>query len=85
MPALRRVPLQVAIALDQLCNALAGGWADETFSARCWRLRNNGKGWALARAFVDAVFFFDPEHCKESYESERTGRQLPPELRRETI
>ncbi len=30
---------QVAIAIDQLLNALLGGWADETLSARMWRHR----------------------------------------------
>lgn len=28
---------QVLIALDQLANTLAGGYADETISSRCYR------------------------------------------------
>ena len=28
--------VRVLIALDQLGNALLGGWPDETFSSRCW-------------------------------------------------
>ena len=71
----------VLVALDQLVNALLGGWPDETLSSRCWRLEMAGvRSWP--RKIVDALFFWDASHCRESYKSERTGRQLPPELRR---
>ncbi len=29
-----------------------------------------------------ALLFGDRDHCRQSFESERTGRQLPPECRR---
>lgn len=68
------------IAVDQLINALLGGWPDETFSSRCWRWSKDGKrDWP--RKLVDSILFWDKNHCRESYESERLGRQLPPELR----
>jgi hypothetical protein len=68
------------IALDQLVNALAGGWPDETLSSRAWRWEASGiRRWP--RALIDALFFLDPNHCRESFESERAGRQLPPEAR----
>ena len=69
------------IALDQLVNALAGGWPDETLSSRCWRLSLAGRDWP--RRVVDglALIFGDRDHCRESFESERLGRQLPPEAR----
>ena len=70
----------ILIAIDQLFNTIFNGWPDETFSARCWRWEKNGKR-SWPRKLVDALFFFDPDHCRESYESERLGRQLPPELR----
>ena len=72
----------VLIALDQLVNALAGGWPDETISSRCWRWELAGKR-SWPRRIVDglALLFRDENHCRESYESERLGRQLPPELR----
>ena len=38
---------------------------------------------ALARGGY-GLFFWQREHCKSSYESEREGRQSPPELRRVT-
>ena len=78
MPPLRRMPFQIIIALDQLFNTLCGGWADETFSARCWRLRDRGRGWMLARRVVDALFFFDPDHCRTSFEAEQRRAHLPP-------
>ena len=67
------------IALDQLLNALCGGWPDETLSSRCWRMNLAGRDWP--RCVVDGLFFWEARHCQKSYESERLGRQLPPELR----
>lgn len=70
------------IALDQFVNALCGGWPDETISSRAWRWELAGvRAWP--RRLIDglALLFGDRDHCRESYESERTGRQLPPELR----
>ena len=69
----------VFIAIDQLINALLGGWPDETLSSRCWRWSLAGCDWP--RRIIDTLFWFDPNHCKESFESERLGRQLPPEAR----
>lgn len=79
MPSLRPKPKQVLIAADQLLNSLVGGWADETFSARCWRLRERGRGWSALRWLVDGIFFWDPEHCAESWRSEAQRTQLPGE------
>lgn len=71
----------ILIALDQLVNTVFNGWPDETFSSRCWRWSRDGKrDWP--RKLVDGILFWDKNHCRESYESERVGRQLPPELRR---
>lgn len=65
-------------------------WADETLSSRCWRWRLDGvRSWPSR--LVDGLFWWDRErrgavvvrHCELSWESERQGRQLPPELRQE--
>lgn len=72
---------QVAIAIDQLINALLGGMADETFSARCWRNGKTHDGWNMARITVDALLFWDRQHCFESYISEFERKQLPEEYR----
>lgn len=71
---------RILIAVDQLFNAIFNGWPDETLSSRAWRWEKNGKR-SWPRRLIDTLFFFDPDHCRESYESERQGTQLPPELR----
>lgn len=73
-------PKQVLIALDQLVNALFGGWADETMSSRCYRWHRDGiRSWPMR--LVDALFWWDDDHCEESYWSEIERNQLPPEMR----
>lgn len=70
----------VAIAVDQLFNALFNGWPDETLSSRAYRLDRDGvRHWP--RKLIDDLFCWQKEHCKSAYESERKGRQRPPELR----
>lgn len=71
---------QVLIAVDQLGNALLGGWADETLSSRCWRLRHR-QPYAALRAVIDGLFFWQQDHCRQSFESERLRLQAPPEVR----
>ena len=67
------------IGLDQLINTLVWikgdgfGWPDETLSARAWRLREQSNAWKR----IDALMFFDPDHCRTSYESELERKQLP--------
>ncbi len=64
MPKLKEQPYQIIIALDQLFNALTWGWADETFSARCWRQRNKNRFWALSCKFVNTLFWWDKTHLE---------------------
>ena len=74
----------VFIAVDQLVNTVAGGWPDETLSSRAYRLAVDGTTWPMR--CIDAVvwLFGDKDHCEASFNSERVGRQLPPELRKRT-
>ena len=73
---------QVVVSIDQLANALLGGWADETLSSRAWRAAEKGRRPGVwLRPVLDLLFFWDRDHCRESYLSERDGRQYPPELR----
>jgi hypothetical protein len=67
--------LDVGIAIDQLANALVGGKADETLSARAHRQRLKGR--YAAASFIDALFFWQQNHCERAYESERNRTQLP--------
>jgi hypothetical protein len=69
---------QTLVAIDQLINAIFGGYADETLSSRAWRLRDK-QPWLYKS--IDAVFFWDINHCYQSYYSEKVRRQMPPELR----
>ena len=71
----------VAIAIDQVLNALRGGSPDETLSAAAWRTEQKGRLLGrLFRPLIDLIFaLFEEDHCRKSYESERNGRHLPKE------
>ena len=80
----------VLIAHDQLVNAWLKGWPDETISSRAYRWRKKGiRKWP--EKLINALFFLDRDkktgkaHCELSFESERQGRQLPPEARGKRI
>lgn len=70
--------VQFIIAVDQLINALFLGWADETLSARAWRKRYE---WPVVYRLINALFFWQDNHCQNAYNSERESRHLPPEYR----
>ena len=72
---------QNLIAFDQLINALIGGWADETLSSVAYRMELQGARAAPLRKLIDFIFFWQPEHCRQAYESERTRSQCSPETR----
>lgn len=67
---------QILIAIDQLANTVIGGWADETLSSRAWREKRRS-----LVVFIDCLFFWEKNHCENSYISERERIQLPPEFR----
>lgn len=73
--------LQVLLAIDQLFNAILGGWADESISSRSWRCRFDSAFWAVMNVLIDTLFFWQPNHCMQAYESERLRLQEPPEFR----
>ena len=70
---------QFLIALNQLLNTVVWikgdgfGFADETLSARAWRLRGQSDAWKR----IDRVFFWERGHCQESYKSEVLRKHLP--------
>lgn len=74
---------QILIAVDQFINTLVwlrcdgSGYADETLSARAWRLRNKTSLYKV----IDAIFFWESAHCLVSYNSEKKRKQLPDEYR----
>lgn len=68
----RRI-LNLLIALDQFLfcvMTLGQSNPDETASSAAWRMERDGKICGVFRPLIDALFFFDPQHCKSSYESE---------------
>ena len=57
---------RVAVAIDQLFNALSGGDEDETVSSRAEKARRKGKRWGCVLCrFLD---WLDPNHCTNSIE-----------------
>jgi hypothetical protein len=77
----RRYIIQVLVSIDQSLNAMLGGWADETISSRAYRMQAGSRGWALARAAIDRLFFWQREHCLMAHTAERLRIQSPPEFR----
>ena len=72
---------QVLIATDQWFNAAMGGMADEAISARAYRRSTVSPRWMIARQCIDALFFWQIDHCYQSYIAEIERKQLPREYR----
>lgn len=76
--------MQFLIALDQLLNTVIWingdgfGWADETLSARLWRLHLQDVLSDKPYKFVDKLFFWEQGHCYDSWISEINRRHLDP-------
>lgn len=73
--------LQVTIAVDQLLNTLLAGFADETLSSRAYRCQNEKRRWKIARVVIDAVFFWEEDHCRMAYFTELARGHFPAEYR----
>lgn len=69
---------RVLIAIDQLANAILGGAADETLSARAYR-----EDWMVQHLIN--LLFWDRNHCATAYHAEKYGLQLPEEYRAATF
>lgn len=65
------------IAIDQLVNALLGGWADETLSARAYRQSTRKRHWYWIMRGINALFFWQNNHCRGSHAAEMERRWLP--------
>lgn len=74
---MKRRVLNILICLDQLLYCLitlGHGDPDETCSSAAWRMERDGKFFGFTRKLIDGLFFFDPEHCRVSYENEKRKR-----------
>jgi hypothetical protein len=85
---------QFLIAIDQLINTVTYahnegfGYADESLSARMWRLREHSKFWRFARNVTDTFFhlvFKQEHHCYHSFLSEYEKHQLPESYRQAIV
>lgn len=70
--------LQIMIAFDQLINTILGGMADETISSRAHRKQHKSRRWRFMRRLIDGLFFWQKDHCHQSYLAELDRKQLPP-------
>lgn len=72
--------LNVLIAVDQLANTVLAGTPDETLSSRAYRCgviaTSPKRRWVITHAVVNKLFFWQHEHCKKAYESERNRSHL---------
>jgi hypothetical protein len=72
---------QFLIALDQLANTLIeDGMADETISARCYRLSDQDIVWKDRHWLIDQIFlhlFNETNHCYNAFMAEIDRKHLP--------
>jgi len=82
-----RMILQMMIAFDQLVNTLIYirgdgiGMADETISARLFRCHIQGHIGAFWFKVVDAIFFWQDNHCFHAWREEWDRGQYPSHYR----
>ena len=63
--------LNIAIAIDQLANALLAGDPDETLSSRAHRMAVKGQSyWGWTERAINAMFFWQNQHCAWAYQFE---------------
>lgn len=77
--------LRLALAIDQLLNVLiCNGEPDETMSSVAWRMERDGRLWGFMRPVIDTLFWFQPNHCRCSYEAELLRQQYADEFQTRT-
>lgn len=80
---------QVFMVISTALSVLTGGWADETLSARSFRLEQRQHWFGrLLRPVIDALFMYlparvsgGPAHCQRAAKFEASRRLKPPEFR----
>lgn len=62
----------LAVAIDQLGNALLGRAADQTISAHAWHAEQEGRIWGkIFRPVIDFLFaWIEKDHCRKAFESD---------------
>jgi len=67
----------ILIAIDQLLAAIITKYPDASLSAWAYVWERDGKRRWLRR-LIDGLFFWESEHCYNSFLSERAQTQYPP-------
>ena len=74
---------RLLVSFDQLLNVLlCDGWEDETMSSNVYRMELEGKRAGVLRKYIDRLFFWQTDHCRKSFTTERRRNGLPPSLRK---
>ena len=63
---LKRYGWHLLVAVDQLLNALLGGWPDETLSSRAAKAQMAGRRWGCI--FCKVLDVIDRGHCRKYVE-----------------
>lgn len=72
--------VQILLSLTQLLNAVTGGSAGETLSARCYRAWRDGRLWGrILCPLIDDMFFWQIRHCHSAYLKTLARLNLPSE------
>lgn len=81
------VVINFLLGLDQTLNTLVWlrsegfGLADETLSARAWRLRDDSR----AYKFINFIFFWQENHCLDSFIAEMERKHLPSIYKKQAV
>lgn len=74
--------INLAVAVDQLLNALLLGACDESLSSRAYRADRDGKVFGkFFRPCIDTIFFWQSRHCFHAYLAEVGRKQLSQNFR----
>ena len=75
----------IAIAADQLVNAMIAGSPDETVSSRVYRgavlVVHPNRAARMAYRAINALFFWQEDHCRAAYLREKQRAHLPDGLK----
>jgi hypothetical protein len=69
---------RIFVTISQVANVMTGGLPDELLCSRMWRKKQAGHKVGIVMVkILDTIFFFDKDHCKDSYEAEINREHLP--------
>lgn len=71
----------ILIWIDQGFNTILGGSPDHTISGRVGYHSLQGRPWAIIfEKIINAIFFFDKDHCRNSIEWDIMARLYPTDV-----